>query len=139
MRALRLYICTHVGLFDHLEALFNVGQTDLRYRVARAMAVLLGQWMHSSETLFEVTKQAYDLRSRLVHTGKADLKGFHVDTLRRYVHWAILKMIEVDLPKETVAEILTRLAFGQADSITHRSTKVLRERDWWAKFRRLGS
>jgi hypothetical protein len=116
-----------LSLVMALEALFNVGQTDLRYRVSRAVAVLLGRWMHMSEAAFDYVGKAYDLRSKLVHTGKADLKGFYVSALRGWVQQAILKLIELDLPKATVADILTRLPFGQADEISHQSKKVLKE------------
>jgi hypothetical protein len=131
-----------LSLVMALEALFNVGQTDLRYRVSRAVAVLLGTWMHTSEAAFDYVGKAYDLRSKLVHTGKADLKGFYTSALRGWVQRAILKLIEVDLPKATVAEILTRLPFGQGDDISRKSKKVLleleRNRRWkkqWTQLR----
>jgi hypothetical protein len=117
-----------LSLVMALEALFNVGQTDLRYRVARSMAVLLGESPDGSEYVFDAIKDAYDLRSKLVHTGKADLKNLWIDSLRTYVRRAILKLIDLDLPKEDVAEILTRMGFGAAYEITRRSRMLLTPR-----------
>jgi hypothetical protein len=118
-----------LSLVMALEALFNVGQTDLRYRVARSMAVLLSHDADHAEHVFEAMKEAYDLRSKLVHTGKADLRKFWMGTLRTYVQRAILRLIDLDLPKDDIAEILTRLAFGEGHTITRRSRMVLTPRN----------
>jgi hypothetical protein len=133
-----------LSLVMGMEALFNVGQTDLRYRIARALAVLLGTYPHTSESIFAHVKDAYDARSKLVHTGKADLKEISVSLLRMYLQEALLKLIELDLPKETIAEALTRLPFGQGqDAITRRTIRAtLRDYRWeqrwkarWKKFK----
>jgi hypothetical protein len=115
-----------LSLVMSLEALFNVSQTDLRYRVARSMAVLLGHDSEHSEDIYGQTKDAYDIRSRLVHTGKSDkLKEFWMWSFRHDVNRAIRRLIELDLPKDTVSEILTRLPFGVGDKITRGSISVL--------------
>lgn len=120
-----------LSLVMAMEALFNVGQTDLRYRIARSLAVLLGKYPHSSESIFKYVKEVYDARSKLVHTGKANLKDIHISTLRIYVQEALLKLIDLDLPKETIAEALTRLPFGQGGTITRRKIReTLRDYRW---------
>jgi len=129
-----------LSLVMAMEALFNVGQTDLRYRVARALAVLLGTYPHTSESIFAHVKIAYDARSKLVHTGKADLKEVPVSLLRMYVQEALLKLLELDLPKETIAEALTRLPFGQGDAITRQTIRATlrdyrQEQRWTAKWK----
>jgi len=82
-----------LSLVMALEALFNVGQTDLRYRIARNMAALLGNSPDEAEYIFQSIKEAYDLRSKLVHTGKADLRKASISSLRLYVQRAILKLL----------------------------------------------
>jgi hypothetical protein len=105
-----------------LEVLFNLGQHDVRYRVSRSLAVLLGKDEEQSEYIFEEAKKAYDLRSKLVHTGKATgLESFWRWHFRHTVRDAIVRLIEIDLPKEKVSDALTKLAFGQGELLRSRS------------------
>lgn len=53
-----------------LEILFNPGRSEIRYRVSRSMAVLLGKNREKSVDLEKEVKCLYDLRSELVHSGK---------------------------------------------------------------------
>jgi hypothetical protein len=108
-----------LSLVTAIEALFNVGHTDIKYRVSRSMAVLLGDDTEESERVYDVVREAYDVRSQLVHTGKS--KG--IDKvwcwmLRRHVRDAIVRHIELDQKKEVLAERFTRLGFGQASEVT---------------------
>ena len=53
-----------------IEVLFNVRQHDIRYRIARSVAVLLGEDKGRADFYYDSVREAYDFRSQLVHTGK---------------------------------------------------------------------
>src|SRR3972149_8242581 len=58
-----------LSLMISLETMLNPGQVELRYRVSRNTAVLLGNKKIESEEIFRDMKDLYDKRSKLVHTG----------------------------------------------------------------------
>jgi hypothetical protein len=102
-----------LSLVTALEALFNVGAQDIRYRTARSIAVLLGRDSTDSDELFETTLHAYDVRSKLVHTGQyKGLQKLSLHQLRRHVRNAILRCHTLGLKKDELAKRLTRLGFG---------------------------
>lgn len=127
-----------LSLVMALETLFNPGGSEIKYRVARSMAVLLGRDKQRAEDIYEATKLAYDARSQLVHTGRTDkAKKIWLWSVTHQVNRAINKLMLLDLPKETVAEILTRMAFGDADRVTYDKVHMLPEgRDWLKEPRR---
>lgn len=60
-----------IMLITCLEIIFHPGDKDeLKYRIARNVAVFLGKIEDESNLLFEEVKRLYDLRSSLVHAGK---------------------------------------------------------------------
>jgi hypothetical protein len=108
-----------LSLMVALETLFNVGSQDIRYRVSRSVAVFLGKSAEDSDRIFESVKHAYDVRSKLVHTGKAKgLEKVWLWQLRHIVQQVILKMYELKVPKDELAARLTRLGFGQGSQVT---------------------
>jgi hypothetical protein len=103
-----------LSLMMALETLFNVGAQDIRYRVSRSVAVLLGHDAEDADYIFNSVREAYDIRSKLVHTGKAKgLEKVWFWHLRHLVRDAILRLRQLALPKEEVSMRLTRLGFGQ--------------------------
>lgn len=111
----------HIEFFSlmvALETLFNVGAQDIRYRVSRSVAVLLGHTHEDADNIFEFVKQAYDMRSKLVHTGRAKgLEKLEVWRLRRLVQRAILKLNDLKMSKDEFSARLTRLGFGQGSLV----------------------
>ncbi len=108
-----------LSLVTALEALFNVGAQDIRYRIARSVAVLLGRDDAHSDEIFESVSKAYEVRSKLVHTGKAKgLDKIWTHGLRNEVRDAILACQRLRLPKEELARQLTRLGFGAGAEVT---------------------
>lgn len=108
-----------LSLMTSLEAMFNIGEAELKYRIARSMAVLLGSDLEESDEIFDAIKKAYDIRSRLIHTGNTDrLKELWVWSLRGRVNEALRKLIELNVDKTALSELLTRLPFGLASSLT---------------------
>lgn len=116
-RATQPYI-EFFSLMVALETLFNVGAQDIRYRVSRSVAVLLGQTPEDADSIFESVKEAYDVRSKLVHTGRAKgLEKLEVWTLRRLVQQAILRLNDLKMSKDELSARLTRLGFGQGSLV----------------------
>ena len=104
-----------------LEVLFNVGQHDIRYRIARSAAVLLGENREHAEFVYDTIREAYNLRSQLVHAGKAkDLNTINIWLLRELVRRAITDLIHLDTSKDQISLDLTKLGFGEKRKLTRR-------------------
>ena len=105
-----------------LEVLFNVGQHDIRYRIARSAAVLLGEDREHSEFCYDSIREAYDFRSQLVHTGKTKgLNRINIWYIRSLVQRAILDLLLLDMSKDQAAQALTKLGFGDREELTNTS------------------
>jgi len=103
-----------LSLMIAVEALFNVGQHDLRYRISRSMAVLLSETVEMAEDIFTKMKEFYDKRSFLVHTGRSkDLSYEDIIGLRDYLRSSIKMIHDLNIPKDALAKKLTALGYGQ--------------------------
>jgi len=103
-----------LSLMIAVEALFNVGQHDLRYRISRSLAVLLSETVEMGEEIFGEIKQFYDKRSLLVHTGRVmNLSYDDIIELRDYLRASIKKIYDLNIPKDALAKKLTALGYGQ--------------------------
>ena len=104
-----------LSLMICLEALLNDGASELRYKLARSTAVLLGESRTDAETIFKNVKQLYDKRSMLVHSGsKKTLTVSDTLLLRTYVRGILRKLVPLDRKKEDIAAGLTCLGFGES-------------------------
>jgi len=104
-----------LNLMIALEALFNVGQHDLRFRISRNAAILLGRDEEDVELVFEHMREYYDKRSQLVHTGKFDqITGTDVWMLAYYVREAIKAIAASGLDKDAVSRHLTSGGFRES-------------------------
>src|SRR5438309_3316261 len=75
-----------ITLMIALEALFNDGRQELRYKISRNCAVLLGRTKAASKRIFQEIRNLYDRRSTLVHTGdKSVVSRGSMLLLNRYV------------------------------------------------------
>jgi len=107
----------HRATRPHIE-FFSLMVALERYRVSRSVAVLLGHSHEDADNIFEFVKQAYDMRSKLVHTGRAKgLEKLEVWRLRRLVQRAILKLNDLKMSKDEFSARLTRLGFGQGSLV----------------------
>lgn len=107
-----------VSLITCLEILFNTGTTELRQRVSRSAAVLLGHSLESSERAYRAIKIAYDVRSKIVHTGNTrDLRKINFWFLRHMVADAIRRCWKLDIEKADFGEVLNKLGFGSASKL----------------------
>ncbi len=96
-----------------LETLLNPSNYEVRYRVSRNTAVLLGENKADSEDIFAQVKELYDRRSEIVHTGerkvtaKKDLLKF-----RDYLK-AIKEIHSLGAEKKAIMKLLTANGFGE--------------------------
>lgn len=95
-----------------VEVIFNDGKQELKYRITRGMAVLLGS-VYDPHEIYQSMRKLYDKRSRLVHTAKHDDLLFDdIGRLRFLLRAAILRLLELGIAKEKLSETLTISGFG---------------------------
>lgn len=103
-----------VSLITTLEVLLNPAQTELKHRVTRLAAVLLGSSQEDSQEIYTGLGKIYDARSKVVHTGQlAAAKKVWYWQLRRWISRAILYAMALELPKEQLCHDLNQLGFGE--------------------------
>jgi len=97
-----------------MESLFNPsGEGELRYRIARNTAVLIGKDKNDSESIWKRMKYLYDIRCDVVHAGKTDsVNNDDVIELRGYVRRSIKEFYKIGKSKQEVIEMLTSCGFG---------------------------
>jgi hypothetical protein len=104
-----------LSLMISLEALLNDANSELRFRVSRGCAVLIGKTPSESKQIFKQVKELYDKRSILVHTGdKSKIKEIDVLNLKEIVRQALKKALFLNLPKAELSMALMESAFGSA-------------------------
>jgi len=97
-----------------LEALFNPGGQELRYRISRSVAVLLGKDANEAEVIQNEMKRLYDVRSEIVHTGKgASVTEDDLSKLRRHLRESIKEIYKTDLGKDDLLKVLNSCGFGE--------------------------
>lgn len=106
----------YLSLMMGVEVIFNDGHQELKYRVSRGMAVLLGS-KYDSMDIYKSMRIYYDKRSKLIHTGKCDnLTVDDMGRLRFLLRESIKKLLELHITKESLMNKLTVSGFG--DKIT---------------------
>ncbi len=100
-------------LMISLEALLNPGDYELRYRISRNTAVLLGKNREESDSIFKEIRKLYDKRSKLVHTGdRKAISQEDVLKLRDYVRKSIKKIQTTGSDKQNLIDALNAKGFG---------------------------
>ena len=103
-----------LSLMISLETLFNPGRQELRHRVSRNTAVLLGKDKKDSEKIFGEIKNLYDKRSKIVHTGNSNsINEEDLLKLRHYVRESIKEINKIGDNKDELLKILDSLGFGE--------------------------
>jgi len=115
-----------VSLCISLESIIG-GNYELRYRIARSLAILCGKDKSCSELIFKNVQKIYDLRSAIVH-GES-LKQNYINECRNlnifnnYLQYLVSRMIiELlihDIDKSELGCIITSLGFGQRQEISN--------------------
>jgi Apea-like HEPN len=102
-----------LSLMIALEILLNADRGELRYRVSRNLAVLIGRDEAHAANVFKEAKALYDVRSKLVHTGHdVDLTGDSVRDLETLVRGALLRLSRMGLEKDDLLARLNASGFG---------------------------
>lgn len=97
-----------------MEVLFNPGRSELRYRISRNCAVLLGKDEKESQEIFSTIKNIYDVRSKIIHSGdSSNFDKENLPLLRHYLRESIKKIIFCDESKDTILGKLNTLGFGE--------------------------
>jgi hypothetical protein len=107
-----------LSLVTALEVLLNPAQTELKHRVTRAAAVLIGTTKEDSRDIYSGLSKIYDVRSQIVHTGQLkSLQKVHFWQLRWWLSRAILAVMDLGLPKDQMCAALVELGFGQGSNL----------------------
>jgi hypothetical protein len=103
-----------LSLMISMEVLLNPSDHELRYRVSRNAAVLLGQDSDQGRVIFKEMQGLYDKRSKLVHTGdKSNVTRDDVLRLRQYVRETIKEAMNSRMSKDQLLKTLNACGFGQ--------------------------
>ena len=103
-----------LSLMISLETMLNPADRELRYRVSRNAAVLLGRNAEESERIFSEVRVLYDKRSKLVHTGESrSISQEDVLKLRGYVREGIKEINVTGESKDELLGTLNACGFGQ--------------------------
>lgn len=101
-------------LMISLETLLNPGKQELKYRISRNAAVLLGNDRENSRAIFSEIRELYDKRSKVVHTGDSKIiKRDVLLKLRHYVRETIKKIYLMKKCKDETLDILNSCGFGE--------------------------
>lgn len=107
----------YLTLMNGLEVLFHPSNSsELRYRISRNLAVLIGKNEDDARDINSKMKKLYDKRSDIVHRGKADINDNDLLLARHYLRESIKKiyMLSLNMPidKATINTFLTSKGFG---------------------------
>jgi hypothetical protein len=102
-----------LSLMIAVEILFNDSASELKFRITRGMAVLLGKDKSDCRQIYVHMKKLYDKRSTLVHTGKASISLEDVIVLRNGLRLSIKKLLHLGLSKAELSSRLLEQGFGQ--------------------------
>lgn len=102
-----------LSLMIGLETMLNPGLGELRYRISRNTAVLLGKKKAESEKIFVDIKDLYNKRSKLVHTGNnKEITKKDILKLRKYVRDSIVKVYDLSMGKDALCATLNKRGFA---------------------------
>lgn len=97
-----------------LETLLNPSDYEVRHRISRNMAVLLGKNRENSEEIFAQAKKLYDKRSKIVHSGKRRIiEKEDLLKLRGYLREAIKEIHHIGKEKSEITALLDSHGFGE--------------------------
>ena len=103
-----------LSLMISLETLLNPSDHELKFRVSRNTAVLLGKNCEDSKDIFAKVKDLYDKRSKLVHTGKHEtITPEDVLCLRNYVREVIKEITKIGGDLKCILDTLNTCGFGE--------------------------
>jgi len=104
-----------LSLMISLETLFQPSnQGELRYKISRNTAVLLGKETGDSKLIFSKVRKLYDKRSKIVHTGKSNvIDKEDLLKLRYYARESIKEIDKMGKNKDELLDILNSCGFDK--------------------------
>ena len=107
-------VLAFLSLMISLETLFNPGGGELKYRISRNTAVILGKNKEDSKLISSEIKKLYDMRSKIVHTGRMNIiKEKELLKLRYYVRESIKEIYKTRKNKDDLLDMLNSYGFGE--------------------------
>jgi len=104
-----------LSLMNAIEVLFHPSREgELRYRISRNLAILLGKDKEESQDYFNKMRILYDKRSDIVHRGNAEITPEDLLNLRHYVRESIKIFLKLDKNKDEILNSLTSRGFGDS-------------------------
>ena len=106
---------TFLSLMISIDALFG-DFSELKYRVSRNTAVLLGNNIDESQKIFSDMNELYKKRSAVAHGGKDGkiVESKDVIKLRNYVRESIKLINKLHLNRKELLNVLNQSGFGQS-------------------------
>lgn len=103
-----------------LENLLNPEVIEIKHRVSRNLAVLIGKDAHNVADIYQDMKKMYDKRSKIAH-GRAskEIKDDDLLRARNYLREAIKNYYWTKLNKDDLLNELNELGFDSKKSWTH--------------------
>jgi hypothetical protein len=87
-----------------LECLFNDRRGEITYKLARGVAVSIGNTVTESQELFKRIKGFYDKRNCLVHQGRCNISLDELSEIRLYVRKCIRRFLETGKSEKALLE-----------------------------------
>ncbi len=107
-----------------LEILLVAGKSEIVYKIARGIAVLLSTSKEEGNQFFEQMKDLYDMRSKLIHEGKYDDKKFikkykiePIIALKNITNKAVRKAIKLNMNKKELILLINESGYGELEKI----------------------
>lgn len=100
-----------VALIMTLEGILE-GTAELKYRVSRNVAVLIGKNEEGSRKIFETVKKMYDKRSKYIHGSDVTITVDEYVELYCIVRRVIIKLLYTDLGQKELNNLLSEKGFG---------------------------
>lgn len=108
-----LFLCLMISM----EAMFNLGPSEIAFQISRNTAVLLGKDKNDAEQIFKNMKELYKKRNHIIHGSKVHeskkISKEDVLGLREYVRQSIKEIYFIGKNKPEVIDILNSCGFGQ--------------------------
>lgn len=101
-----------LSLMIAMESLVNIAKDELRFRISRNVAILLGNTKNEAQKIFKDMKDLYDKRSILAHEGTSNISHEDMILLRGYVREVIKKLMKLDKTKRSLTEELDTKGFN---------------------------
>ena len=107
------YQYSFILMITALEGLIE-GNAELKYRISRHVAVLIGNDEDDSNTIFSFMKKMYDKRSKYVHGSQDEITLEDCNCMRSILRRTIIKLLYCEYDKTELNSVLTSKGFGDA-------------------------